>query len=46
MTRHGHIFRPIKGTDVINHNLPLAKLEKIHMWLSSYLTDRTQFVEI
>jgi hypothetical protein len=41
-----------KALDVINHNLLLAKLElyrlrgKIHMWLSSYLTDRTQFVEI
>jgi hypothetical protein len=41
-----------KASDVINHNLLLAKLElyglrgKIHMWLSSYLTDRTQFVEI
>jgi hypothetical protein len=41
-----------KVFDVINHNLLLAKLEiyrlrgKIHMWLSSYLTDQIQFVEI
>jgi hypothetical protein len=41
-----------KAFDVINHNLLLAKLElyglrrKIHWWMSSYLTGRTQFVEI
>jgi hypothetical protein len=41
-----------KAFDVINHNLLLAKLAlyglrgKIHVWMSSYLTDRTQFVEI
>jgi hypothetical protein len=41
-----------KAFDLTNHNLLLAKQElyglrgKIHMWLSSYLTDRTQFVEI
>jgi hypothetical protein len=38
--------------DVINHNLLLSKLElyglrgKIYEWMSSYLKDRTQFVEI
>jgi hypothetical protein len=38
--------------DVINHKLLLAKLElcglrgKIHSWMSSYFTGRTQFVEI
>jgi hypothetical protein len=41
-----------KAFDVINHNLLLSKLElygikgKIHEWMSSYLKDRTQFVEI
>jgi hypothetical protein len=41
-----------KAFDVINHDLLLAKLElyglrrKIHEWMSSYLMDRTQFVEI
>jgi hypothetical protein len=38
--------------DVINHKLLLAELGlyglrgKIHSWMSSYLTGRTQFVEI
>jgi hypothetical protein len=38
--------------DIINNKLLLAKLElyglrgKIHSWMSSYLTGRTQFVEI
>jgi hypothetical protein len=41
-----------KAFDVINHKLLLAKLEqhglrgKIYSWMSSYLTGRTQFVEI
>jgi hypothetical protein len=41
-----------KAFDVINHNLLLAKLElcglrgKIHSWMSSYLTGRSQFLEI
>jgi hypothetical protein len=41
-----------KVFDVINHNLLLSKLElyglrgKMHEWMSSYLKDRTQFVEI
>jgi retron-type reverse transcriptase len=41
-----------KAFDVINHKLLLAKLEHyglrgiIYLWMSSYLTDRTQFVEI
>jgi hypothetical protein len=41
-----------KAFDVINHNLLLVKLELYrltgvsHMWMRSYLTDRSQFVEI
>jgi hypothetical protein len=43
-----------KALDVINHNLLLSKLEllvyghrgKIHEWISYYLKERTQFVEI
>ena len=41
-----------KAFDVINHNLLLAKLELYglrgisHAWMRSYLTDRSQFVEI
>jgi retron-type reverse transcriptase len=48
----GIILDLSKAFDVINHNLLLAKLEpygirgKIHVWMSSYLMDRTQFVEI
>jgi hypothetical protein len=40
-----------KASDVINHKLLLAKLKlygfrgKIHSWMSSYLTGKTQFVE-
>jgi hypothetical protein len=41
-----------KAFDVINHKLLLTTFElyglrgKIHSWMSSYLTGRTQFVEI
>jgi retron-type reverse transcriptase len=41
-----------KAFDVINHNLLLAKLEPYglrgisHVWMRSYLTERSQFVEI
>jgi hypothetical protein len=41
-----------KDFDVINHELLLAKLElyglteKIHTWIISYLTGRTEFLEI
>jgi hypothetical protein len=41
-----------KAFDVINHNPLLSKLElyglrgKINEWMSSYLKDRTQYVEI
>jgi sarcosine oxidase/L-pipecolate oxidase len=41
-----------KAFDVINHNLLLAKLQSYgltgisQVWMSSYLTDRAQFVEI
>jgi hypothetical protein len=42
----------IKAFDVINYKLLLAKLElcglggRMHSWMSSHLTGRTQFVEI
>jgi hypothetical protein len=41
-----------KAFDVINHKLQLAKLKQyglrgiIYSWMSSYLTGRTQFIEI
>jgi hypothetical protein len=41
-----------KAFDVISHNIVLAKLQlyglrgNIHSWMSSYLSGRTQFVEI